>query len=865
MDIYLFSGTHWDREWYQTFQGFRFRLVKMMDGLIKGLEDNENYGVFHLDGQTIVLEDYLEVMPQNKSKLENIIKSGKLQIGPWYCMPDEFLLSGESLIKNLQKGFKEARKYGTEPLKYGYICDIFGHIAQMPQIFEGMGIRHALLGRGTNEHTTPMHFIWEGIDGTNVITFKLADQNGYGNFTSEVLQQENDTRDLPDEILKKRIKMLVDYEIKRSNIPVLMLMDAVDHTFYHPDTSRYIKIIKELYPDASVHHTNAMEMCSVLTPLADKLTIKRGELNEPAKQKAGFIHLITHTLSSRFPIKQANDRLQAKLEKWIAPLYAFNLVNLPISYLDMANKYLLQNHPHDSICGCSIDQVHKDMEYRFDQANMICGEIMDEFCYSMRGDIGENKLIKIFNPLPYKDKRVVEAAIDFETDYPEKYQEPFGYEQICSFKIFDAYGAEVPYGISNITTNKCKRIYNQNAVKVDSYKVVFEAELEATALTEYMIVPYENSSRYLERLSQTENSVENEFIKLRINQNGSINIYDKITQREYDDLLTAINDGEIGDGWYHVNPACDKIITNTAAVIEKIENNINRVMFKVTQTLRLPDGIINNSFGIKRSENYIPFEIIHFISLSKGERWVKVKTKINNNVKDHRFRIKLPTGIQSKNYYANQPFCFVERNTDIDLSTQTWKECEVLEKQMGGIVLKKDENGGFAFISESGLHECGVTGNGDMFITLFRAFSKTVMTNGETGGQLLDDLEFNYLLMPFDKNTGFADIQKRQDFIQTGEVCINTKGDKVEKHDSLLEIKSDSIIFSTGNKNEDCFEIRVYNMSEEKSSAIINLPGNITNAQAIDLDGQIQKGLKIKNNQLKIELDKWKIQTIRFY
>lgn len=863
MEIYLFSGTHWDREWYQTYQGFRFRLIKMMDALISGLEDDENYGVFHLDGQTIVLEDYLEIMPQNKAKLEKLIENGKLIIGPWYCMPDEFLLSGESLIKNLQKGFKVAREFGAEPLKYGYICDIFGHIAQMPQIFKGMGINHALLGRGTNEHTTPMHFMWKGIDGSGIITFKLADKNGYGNFTDEVLKQDTDTKDLSDEVLRERIKELVDYEINRSNIPVVMLMDALDHAFFHPDTARYISLIKELYPDAGVHHTSVMNMCESLSPFVEDMTVKSGELNEPARLKAGYIHLISNTLSSRYPIKKANDMLQTLLENWIQPIYAFNMVDLPINYLDLANEYLLQNHPHDSICGCSIDQVHKDMQYRFDQANMICGQIMDEFTETIRSENSENKFIKVYNPLPYKDKRVIEVTIEFEHGYPTTYQEPFGYELINSFKIYDAVGEEVPYGICDITTNRLKRVYNQNTINVDCYKVVFEAQLEAMTATEFEIVPFEDASRYLERLQQTENSVENEFVRLKINQNGSINIYDKLCKREYNNLLTAIDDGEIGDGWYHANPACDKSITNTAATVEKIENNINRVMFKVKQTMMLPDGIVKNSFGMKRSDNYIPFEIVHFISLSKGEKWVKIKTEISNNVKDHRLRIKFPTNIKSGKYFANQPFCFVERNTDIDISTQTWEECEVLEKQMGGIVLKKDELGGLAFISQYGLHECGVSSCGDIFVTLFRAFSKTVMTDGEIGGQLLENLEYNYLLMPFDEKTSLADIQKRQDFMQVGVTCVNCRGNKAAPNAPLLKIDSESILFSTANKVDDGIEIRVYNMSEWSSSATILLPKNVSKAQVVNLDGKIERSLEIKNNKLYIELDKWEIETIQ--
>ncbi len=159
LSIYYFSATHWDREWYQTFQGFRYRLVKMMNDLIGLLETDSEFKTFHFDGQTIILEDFTEIEPEKKNHLFKLIKEKRLLIGPWYVMPDEFLLSGESLIRNLIIGHEIAEKWDTEAWKYGYICDIFGHIAQMPQIFNGFGIKHSLLGRGTNQHNCPSHLV----------------------------------------------------------------------------------------------------------------------------------------------------------------------------------------------------------------------------------------------------------------------------------------------------------------------------------------------------------------------------------------------------------------------------------------------------------------------------------------------------------------------------------------------------------------------------------------------------------------------------------------------------------------------------------------------------------------------------------
>ena len=134
---HVISHTHRDREWYQTFQDYRAGLVRLLDELIGFMETNPAFAYYHLDGQTIMLEDYLEVRPENRKRLQRLIRQGRIIIGQWYVMPDEFLVSGEAMIRNLQLGFAISRSWGVEPMKVGYIVDIFGHNTQMPQICRG--------------------------------------------------------------------------------------------------------------------------------------------------------------------------------------------------------------------------------------------------------------------------------------------------------------------------------------------------------------------------------------------------------------------------------------------------------------------------------------------------------------------------------------------------------------------------------------------------------------------------------------------------------------------------------------------------------------------------------------------------------
>ena len=159
--ICYLNGTHWDREWYKPFQGFRYMLMGVIDEVIDTLERQKDFTVYVLDGQTAVLDDYCEIAPENRERLVRLIRAGRIAVGPWYTMPDEFLVSGESLIRNLLLGHAKARAYGAkDAMKYGYVCDIFGHIAQLPQILQGFGIQGALMQRGCNQDNTLPHFIW---------------------------------------------------------------------------------------------------------------------------------------------------------------------------------------------------------------------------------------------------------------------------------------------------------------------------------------------------------------------------------------------------------------------------------------------------------------------------------------------------------------------------------------------------------------------------------------------------------------------------------------------------------------------------------------------------------------------------------
>jgi mannosylglycerate hydrolase len=384
--LHLVSHTHWDREWYLTFQQFRLKLVHMIDNLLNILANEPQYLHFTLDGQTIILEDYLLMRPEQEAELRAYIQNGRILIGPWYILPDEFLVSPEATIRNLLEGDKVARRFGPK-MNVGYIPDSFGHIGQMPQILHGFGIDTACVQRGLSDE--PCEFWWQSPDGTRVFMANLRD--GYG--SADALT----TSKIQDFI--SQIRELRDSLSPFSSVSHLLLMNGMDHREPSGEIPAAIACandrLQEL--DQIIHSTLPGYLTAVLAEIINReITIPTitGELRSPKRH-----HLLPGVLSTRIWIKQRNHKCETLLEKWAEPFstwatilkyttldtkqgfsqYSEHIKNTQIAnpshILRQTWRLLMECHPHDSICGCAIDQVHDEMRPRFDQVEQVGEEI----------------------------------------------------------------------------------------------------------------------------------------------------------------------------------------------------------------------------------------------------------------------------------------------------------------------------------------------------------------------------------------------------------------------------------------------------------------------------------------------------------
>lgn len=443
--LHLVPHTHWDREWYQPFQVFRAKLVHLMDRLLQILEQCPAYRYFTLDGQTIILEDYLDIRPQRESEIKKLIGDGRLLIGPWYVMPDEFLVSPEAIVRNLLKGTAMGKHFGAR-MDVGYLPDPFGHLSQMPQILRGFGLESAMFRRGLSDE--PCEVWWQAPDGSRVLTAYLRD--GYDNAAH-----------LPptSEAFAARLRSLAESLLPHSAIPHILLMNGADHQ--EPLATIPALIAAAADEGTPVVHSSVLAYMEAVQQYVrsnrPSLPVVSGELRHPKRH-----HLLPGVLSSRTRIKLRNHACETLLERWVEPFSAWSQtispdgdlqmawtantttprIREPKALLDEAWRILLQCQPHDSICGCSIDQVHEEMLGRFDQAEQIGEEIARQSLSALAqaadtaplAKTGAQHCLVVFNPGPSARSGRATAALEL----------PAGLDP---FEIVDERGATVPYRV----------------------------------------------------------------------------------------------------------------------------------------------------------------------------------------------------------------------------------------------------------------------------------------------------------------------------------------------------------------------------------------------------------------------------------
>ncbi len=729
--VFIVSHTHWDREWYLPFEEFRTRLVELIDALLDILSNDEQYRHFTLDGQTIVLEDYLAVRPERRVELERYIRNGRILVGPWYVLPDEFLVSPEALIRNLMVGHRLGHEFGRV-MEVGYTPDPFGHIGQLPQILQGFGIKAAVLERGLADEGTDLR--WQAPDGTEVLLLYLRD--GYDNAARLSVRD-------PDEF-KKQVNCLKESLGPHGLTECVLLMNGTDHVEPQPELPSAIRQYNAgAEEETIIHGTLTSYMDSVRQSLGSKtLPTVQGELRQAKR-----FHLLPGVLSTRMYIKQRNHACQTLLEKWAEPLAAFAQLLQP-SASDLKDpirrswRFVMQNHAHDSICGCSVDQVHREMMTRFDRSQQIAESVAQKSLETIVGNVDISSLTEesasavpviVFNPVAGPRTDVVELAEQLPGD-------------LGAFVVHDPTGEIAPRQIVK-EGERSSVLFLAQDVPGHGYKTFFIRPGKVRETRE----------------TASPSSIENEFYRVEVEPtDGTLVVTDKETGTVFPGVNRFVDGGDRGDEYNYCAPEEDTQVSNPseAPTIAVVEAGPVRQTLQVHLSYRVPLSLAEGRR--RRLEETVEIPITSRISLYPAVRRIDVHTTVTNSARDHRLRVHFPTPWRVEGSCAESAFDVIERPVDLPMDTNGWIEQPVPTHPQATFVDLSDGHSGL-MVANKGLpeYEAFREGNGTTIaLTLLRCAGwlsrdDLACRRGHAGPELetpeaqcLGTYSFDYALIP---------------------------------------------------------------------------------------------------------------------
>lgn len=695
--LHFVSHTHWDREWYLTFQQFRLKFVHLLDNLLAILEADPDYKHFMLDGQTILLEDYLQLRPERAAAIRAQVQSGRLLIGPWHILPDEFLVSPEATVRNLLQGERTARQFGAK-MMVGYTPDPFGHIGQLPQILRGFKIESAVLRRGLADE--PCELWWEAPDGSRVFTAYLRD--GYSNAAAA---PTSDPQRFAAEVSQAR-----DSLAPHAAAPHLLLMHGTDHMPPPPDTPAALASANgNLNGDQLIHSTLPAYLAAIQSAigaqLADLPTV-RGELRSPKRH-----HLLPGVLSTRMWIKQRNHACQTLLEQWAEPFSVWaglldesgttgmngteRLVGAaPI--VRYAWRMLMECHPHDSICGCSVDQVHEEMRPRFDQVEQIGEEITRQSLDALAAAIdtsgappGGAAAIVVFNPAAGPRTDAVTVSL----------RPPAGAEDL---QVVDEAGNVLPHEIAADAVR-----FVAADVPGYGYRTFWAAPAQRRPAAPAAVPPPA--------------AIENEFFTVQASaQDGTLTLKDKCTGAVYRGLNRFVDGGDCGDEYNYCPPLDETLVYPEARAI-RIERTETRQSIEAALTLRVPLALSENRRG--RSAEKAPLAVTTRVTLTPGVPRADILTTVDNPASDHRLRVHFPAPFAAAAADYDGHFEVVRRPVGRPSFDDSWIEQPRPEAPQRAFTDVSDGKAGL-MIANRGLPEVEVLtapdGSAEIALTLLR-------------------------------------------------------------------------------------------------------------------------------------------------
>jgi len=892
--VHVVPHTHWDREWYLPFQTFRLRLVELVDRVLDLMEVEQAF-VFTLDGQLATVDDYLELRPESEPRLRRLIGEGRLAIGPWQTLVDEFLVSGESIVRNLESGWRRAEELGR-PMLIGYLPDMFGHIAQMPQILCRAGIEQAVVWRGVPAAIEQHAFLWESPDGSVVRAEYLI--GGYGN-AAQLFDEPDLARAVAAFDASMRPFFGEDESLAMSGtdhmLPPLDLVERVTHLNEGQDRFRLELATLEDY----------LGRAAADAPLARW----RGEMRSAARA-----NLLMGVTSARIDLKAACAGAERMLERYAEPLAALYTAEWPASFLRLAWSRVLENAAHDSICGCSVDAVSAQVLVRYAEAEQIATGLAQRAAAAIAAGVPRGS-VAIVNPSPARRTDVVELELEIPEDWddveltlpggtvvstqetarPDRlllrtslpgrelpaamfrrlhgrelfgcWLNGFGVESDRSSRrlTFDVGQEPDPEWLDLLSLKQAVALAVE-AAPDDDWEVRIlarprrriAAAVPAPALGFTSARPTRATERARDGVRVDGTSLRNGLLDVEVAEDGTLRVGALRGVGRLED------GGDFGDSYNYGPPLRDELVSEPEAVsVEVVAAGAVRGALAVTRSYRWPLGVRPD--GASRAEGTALVPVTMGVELRIGEPFVRIMLSLDNPCSDHRLRFHVPLSAPAETAWAEGQLAVVERGRRPEAGHG---EVPLATAPARGFVAA----GGVAVLLDHVLEYELVDGR-ELALTVLRSIglisrSANPYREDPAGpefaipdGQCRGPWRVGFALYPHAGSWVDAGVLVQMERYQHPFLVAPGAGGGGEATGTGLELAGEGVVLSSLRRREDWLELRLVCQQPEPRTAVVT--GGVREAREADLLGRPGESIPLDGDSLRLDLGPWEIRTVQ--
>lgn len=918
--IHVVSNSHWDREWDYPFEKARLLLLDFMDELLDLLDNDSDFHSFTMDSQTLCVEDYLEIRPEERDRVAKHVASGRLIVGPWCSLPEEYIVNGESLVRNLVIGHRVAQSLGKVS-KIGYTPFSYGQTSQMPQLYNGFGIDTIIFYRGIN--TPKSEFILEGPDGSRLLgmRFGCMSRFSYYIYVYRVLRYGSDdvfarydwdrgaapfrlatsrhprahysilddqkkqwnTEPIPDQLRK-----LVRDESEHFTTSHICCMQGFDSSNPDPRESEIVRMCQEMMPEHDIKLSNLEDYMNAMRKEVKNPTVLTGESRDPGNT-GKWTYLCGDVLSARIALKQANHRAELSLQRLAEPWAAIGSMvgaRYEKSSLDRAWKFLLQNHPHDTITGAGVDQMQKDSLFRADQVVLIGDNLARRGMQAVQIHIDNSDLtprdavVTVFNPCPFERSGVMSCYIDL----PDK----MGYEAF-SLRTPDGKKVQRLQLKEQFEPGTLVRNLQDISIELRSVRHLCHFDVDAVpafGYKTYHLVREDNFAYLPGTLAPETNVLENEYLRVVFNPDGTLSLTHKASGRAFENIHYIEDSGETGHTWVHMVPDDNEVITSHGSPVSIALEEAGPLLarMRVTYRMQIPSGLTQEMTGewrtaemnhTSRTKDYKEMVVTSRFTLRAGEERLDVTTELNNPCKNHRVRVVFPTRIAAKTTEAEAAFDVISRDIHVKKGNAYYGRPNP-QYPMCRFVDLSDGKVGFAVLNNCGMREYEAMDTQDrpLAITLFRAFT---YRNCPVFGRYEVYPEMELAQCPGHMSWTYALYPHAGDwtngvYAQAEDLNLPLEAAQVGPHEGtlpkslgFLEVKGKNLQVAAFKQAEDrpgSYAVRLFNPTAKPVDGTIKTFKPIKRAWRTNLNEEREEALKPEGKSLKLRVGAKKIVTV---